>query len=68
MATIKQGYGGRENIVMNKTHCPNNLNHRYIIPVEWKFYGRTGEVGAFYEPNTQTVTRLRCECGEEIQR
>lgn len=64
-----------------KVHFHNEHQHQHIIPVEWEYVYRThekivgthcGEVlyGATSDsvPTLRLVTKLRCVCGDEIDR
>ena len=57
-----------------REHCPINLvgpfNHKFVIPVEWDWSDNHAYTG--YGPGSgmtsKWVTKLRCECGDEIRR
>jgi hypothetical protein len=66
---------------MNQSNTPQSESedhqHKFVIPVEWKFIPSEGHFdGAhvhgswedYKAPIGRVVTKLRCECGEEIER
>lgn len=49
-------------------HLPQH-EHKFVIPVEWYVYAVSNPLGKHPHPEKrQTVTKLRCACGEETDR
>lgn len=44
---------------------PIEHEHKFVIPVEWR---EIVQVQTHFIKNPVVVTKLRCECGEEIDR
>jgi hypothetical protein len=42
--------------------------HQFTIPVEWRYSGNPSNTYQSAAPDTKKVTKLRCPCGEEIER
>lgn len=53
----------------NTDKLDTNHEHRFVIPVEWRYIHKSHEAHWHDEtPLAKKVTRLRCECGEEQER
>ncbi len=70
-AQCLEKFSSKDGYMLHAQATHHSGTHQFTIPVEWKIVDgdleHTDEFGRFVQPFT-SVTKLRCNCGEEIKR